>query len=150
MLLLFPLRAILVSFSRCSNLFFALFYSPFRVTLLSSSHCSALLTLLGFPPHVVGFSSLCCSTFSGSPLQCCSPLPTAWLSKLLSYFMYKFFVLLFSFPRCCYWCVVIRWNLLYYPLHSFLEELGVVRSQEFKNLYFFNKFFPFVYFHFFF
>ncbi len=60
--------------------------------------------------------------------------------QLLSYFRYKFFMLMLSSSHCCCWCVIIHWRILYYPLHSFLEELGVIRNRI-KNLHFFNKFF---------
>jgi hypothetical protein len=48
---------------------------------------------------------------------------------------------LLSFSCCCYWCVVICWKILYYPLGFLLTRIGNGWELKIKNLYFFNKYF---------
>lgn len=107
-----PLCVVLVSFLRCFILLFLVLYSPL-CAIFSSSHCQALhFTLLSSPPHVVGFSSSHYFVLLSFSLRFYFHFRIVFLFgcsllQLLSYFKYKFFVLLL-FSSCCYFsCFVI-------------------------------------------
>ncbi len=123
MLLCFPLHDVGLSSSCYSILLLMLPDSPL--------HCSTLLcdatllfTLLGFPFALFSFSAAFLFQVQGSLCRC-SPLCG------------DVDVLLFVEKSCTT------------PLHSFLQELGMVGSQKSKTYIFSISFFPFVYCHFF-
>ncbi len=120
----------------------------FMLLLLSSLQCcfphraiAFLFALLSFPLHVAWFFSSQCLIFLFTLLFSSSTTFIFQVQGSLHYYspLHAIIVgvLLFIEESCIY------------PMHSFLQELGVVRNQESKTFIFSISIFPFTYFHFF-
>jgi len=133
------LFALLFSFSCCCYPLYATIVVLF-VVLLSSS-IAFLFALLSFPLHVAWFFSSQCLIFLFTLLFSSSTTFIFQVQGSLHYYspLHAIIVgvLLFIEESCIY------------PMHSFLQELGVVRNQESKTFIFSISIFPFTYFHFF-
>jgi hypothetical protein len=127
---------VLLVFSRC-----CFFFRSIVLLIVLFSHVVAFFFALLFS------SLCCCSPFSLTTLLFTLlgvPLCTIAFFRLFFYFRYKVLhdaILLFTLLCCCYWCVFIRWRILYYPFAFFPARIGNGQELRIKNLYFFNKYF---------